>query len=71
MGASAKVIDDYFQINIPIREAYENPSIKRYIDLLRAKEIISKSQASDEEIIDFAQEVKRDWWEKNKDRFQR
>ncbi len=42
---------------------------KNLIDLLTMIEIANKSKATDEEVDQLADEIKRDWWENNKKRF--
>ena len=39
------------------------------LDYLAYKQAIKGSQATEEEIDELASEVKKGWWEKNKDRF--
>ena len=43
--------------------------IQDFIDYLNTKSIISKSQASDKEIDDLAEEAQEQWWNNNKSRF--
>lgn len=43
--------------------------IQRMLDYLAYKQAIKGSQATEEEIDELASEVKKGWWEKNKDRF--
>lgn len=43
--------------------------IQDFIDYLSVKSIISKSQATDEEIDNLAEQAQSDWWEKNKSKF--
>lgn len=54
-------------IRLPID--LEVNDIQRMLDYLSYKQAISKSQATDEQIATLAKEVKKGWWEKNKDRF--
>ena len=69
MSAKVQVKDGYFQITIPVKEAYENKNLKRFLDFQRAREISLRSQATDEQIAELAEEVKRSWWEENKEWF--
>jgi hypothetical protein len=39
------------------------------IDFLTFLEITSKSKATDEDIEELSEEIKRNWWEENKKRF--
>lgn len=43
-------------------------SLQRMVDYLVYKEATSKSQATQQQIDELAKEVKKGWWEKNKDR---
>ena len=43
--------------------------IQDFIDYLSTKSIISKSEASDEEIDRLAEQAQTDWWEQNKSKF--
>jgi hypothetical protein len=42
---------------------------QRIIDYIRYQEITSKSVATQDEVDLLADEVNREWWEKNKDTF--
>ena len=42
---------------------------KDLIDFLELLEISNKSQATEEEIENLSEEIKRDWWNRNKERF--
>ena len=39
------------------------------ISLLSSFEIVNKSKATEEAIYELSQKIKKDWWERNKDRF--
>lgn len=43
--------------------------LQRILDYLKFREITAKSQATEDEINDLANESKSDWWLKNKSRF--
>ena len=45
------------------------PEIVRFIETLRIKELLSNSQLSPEDILKLDDELKEDWWQKNKDTF--
>ncbi len=66
MSAKIQVKDGCFQITIPVKEAYENEDLRRFLDFQRVREIVSRSQATDEQIAELADEVAASWWEKNK-----
>lgn len=42
---------------------------KNLVDLLTMIEIANKSQASEEDIENLANEIKSNWWKKNKSKF--
>jgi hypothetical protein len=42
---------------------------QRIIDYIRYQEITSKSKAKQKDVDELADEINRDWWEKNKDTF--
>ncbi len=69
MSAKIQIKDGCFQITIPVKEAYENEDLRRFLDFQRAREVVSRSQATDEQIAQLADEVKRSWWEENKEWF--
>ncbi len=69
MSAKIEVKDGNFQITIPVKEAYESPDLKRFLDLQRIRQIVSRSQATEQDIAELADEVKRSWWETNKEWF--
>lgn len=43
--------------------------LARLIEMLRVKELISKSQMTDDEACKLDDELKEAWWQENKDRF--
>lgn len=69
MSVKIQIKDRYLQITIPVKEAYENEDLKRFLDFQRAREVAFRSQATEEQIAELAEEVKRSWWEKNKEWF--
>jgi hypothetical protein len=40
--------------------------IQKFIDYLRFMEISSKNQASEEQILELANEINQSWWQANK-----
>ncbi len=68
MNATVQIKDGYYQIKIPVQEAYDNDNIRELLDLLRVEKILSKSEATDEFVKELSDEVKKSWWEKNKHR---
>jgi hypothetical protein len=57
------------EIIIRLPADLEINDIQRMLDYLSYKNAIHKSQATSSEIDALAKEVKKGWWEKNKDRF--
>jgi len=43
--------------------------IQKFIDYLRFMEISSKSQASEEQILELSDEINQSWWQTNKSKF--
>ncbi len=43
--------------------------IQDFIDYLSVKTILSKSQATDEQIDKIAEDAQSEWWKKNKSKF--
>jgi len=69
MSAKVKVKNGNFQITIPVKEAYENRSVRNLLDTLRGQDILSRSKATEEQISTLADEVTGAWWEENRERF--
>ena len=69
MSAKVKVKNGNFQITIPVKEAYENRSVRNLLDTLRGQDILSRSKATEDQINTLADEVTGAWWEKNRERF--
>ena len=57
------------EIIIRLPADLEVDHLQRMLDYLSYKQAIRNSKASSEEIEDLSQEIKKGWWEKNKDRF--
>jgi len=54
-------------IRIPDTVAIEGA--QRIIDYIRYQEVTSKSKAKQKDIDKLADEINKDWWDKNKDTF--
>lgn len=54
---------------IRIPNSVDIEGAQRIIDYIRYQEITSKSRATQEAVDKLADEVNRDWWNKNKDTF--
>ncbi len=57
------------EIIIRIPSFVKTEGIQQIIDYLAYKETISKSKATQTQVNKLSKEVKKGWWEKNKDRF--
>jgi hypothetical protein len=57
------------EILIRIPNSVDIEGAQRIIDYIRYQEITSKSRATQEAVDKLADEVNRDWWDKNKDTF--
>ncbi len=44
-------------------------AVQNFIEWLRIEEIAQKSKMTEEQAWELSEEIKRDWWEKNKERF--
>lgn len=44
-------------------------SLQRILDYLKYKEAISKSQGTEEQALELGRELKRNWWEENKEKY--
>ena len=51
------------------KELLSSPELVRFIETLRVKELLSKSQSSAEDVVKLDNELKDNWWQKNKERF--
>ncbi len=45
--------------------------LQKFLDYLRFMEISSKSQATDEQILELSNEINKSWWQTNKNKFVR
>ena len=68
MNTILQLKDNFFQINIPLKEAYENKKIKEFIDFIRVEQIRSKSLMTDEEISTLSEEAEKNWWNSNREK---
>jgi hypothetical protein len=68
MLTKVSVNKDFYEIKIPVEEANNIESIRRFIDYLRIREISSKSTATDEEIAKLSKDINKDFWQNNKDK---
>ena len=57
------------EIIIRLPSYVKTDGIEKLIDYLTYSEATSRSQAKQSEIDTLAQDVKKGWWEKNKERF--
>ena len=69
MQTQIKVEDGYYVIRIPVAESYDDRAVRDFVEGLKVREIVSRSQATDEQITELAEEMQENWWRENKDRF--
>ena len=56
-------------ILISIPASIYNSFVEQFLDYLSVKSIASESQATDEQIVELANEINQSWWKTNKQRF--
>jgi len=59
--------DERILISIPA--SINNKYIGQFLDYLKVKAIAAQSQATDEEIVELANEINQSWWKDNKQHF--
>jgi hypothetical protein len=57
------------EIILRLPSSMDTSILQKIIDYLQFKEIISKSEASEEQASELARESKENWWNENKHRF--
>jgi hypothetical protein len=57
------------EILVRIPSDRDSEKLQEILDLIRYAELTSKSTATQKEVDDFASEVNKSWWSKNKSRF--
>ena len=55
---------------IQIPDVVDINEIQRFLNYLGYKENTSTSQATQEQVDDLAREINKNWWERNKHRFE-
>ncbi len=65
---SVESTDDTIHVRIP-RGAVTEERLSEILRLLRWEEAVATSKMTEEEADAMAEEMKKDWWERNKDRF--
>lgn len=69
MQTRIKVEDGYYVIRIPVAENYDDRAVRDFVEGLKIREIVSQSQATEDQITELAEELQENWWKENKDRF--
>lgn len=46
-----------------------NDEFERFLERLRVEELVSQSKMTKEQAWELSEEIKQNWWEKNKDKF--
>lgn len=57
------------EIIIRLPASVDTTGLQRLIDYLTYKEATSNSKATQEEVDKLANDIKKDWWKKNRKRF--
>ena len=57
------------EVLVRINSEYDSDKLQEILDLIRYAELTSKSNATQTEVNEFASEVNKSWWAKNKNRF--
>ena len=64
---SIQRINDEFLIKIP--SSVDISILQQFLDYVRVKTIASQSTASDEDILQIADDINKNWWNDNKQHF--
>ena len=51
------------------KEVLAYPGALRFIDYLELEKIVEKSELSKEKVWELSEEIKKNWWQKNKKKF--
>jgi hypothetical protein len=51
------------------KEFLSSSEVVKFIETLRIKELLSKSQLTTEDALKLDEEIKEEWWQKNQARF--
>lgn len=51
------------------KEFLSSSEVVKFIETLRIKELLSKSQMTEEQALQLDEEMKEEWWQKNQARF--
>mgnify|MGYP000429763379 CR=1 FL=1 len=51
------------------KEFLSSSEVVKFIETLRIKELLSKSQMTEEQALQLDEEIKEEWWQKNQARF--
>ncbi len=54
---------------ITIQNSISFTYLQDFLDYITVKSIVSKSKATEQEIVDLAEKAQEDWWNKNKSKF--
>ncbi|MEQ8905364.1 hypothetical protein [Ekhidna sp.] len=57
------------EILIRVPKSTDLNGVERLLEFIRFREIASKSNATDDQIDELANQSKNQWWDRNKDRF--
>ena len=51
------------------KEFLSSSEVVKFIETLRIKELLSKSQMTEEQALQLDEEIKEEWWQENQARF--
>ncbi len=69
MQTEVKVEDGYYVIRIPVADSYEDRVTREFLGHVKVEKILSRSQATEEQVSELAEELQSNWWKENKERF--
>lgn len=63
------LVKEQNELVLRIPENLELPLLESFLEYIRIKEILSKSNGTEEEAMLIAAEMEKDWWKNNRNRF--
>lgn len=70
MNYTVKRSDDKIIIEIPDKDkSIDISSLQSFMDYVNIKTLLSKSKATDEDISNLSEDIKKEWWDANRSRF--
>jgi len=69
MQAQVKVEDGYYVVRIPVADSYSDRLTRAFLDRAKVYDILSRSQATEEQVQELADDMQSAWWRENRERF--